>query len=67
MTRQTLRDSHNQILGYREDCQDEIILRDANNVRIGKYSKLMDRTYDAGGKIVGSTGDILLTLLREKR
>ena len=63
MTRQTLRGNHNQIIGYLQEKQDEIILRDAHNVIAGRYCKTKDRTYNAHGGIVSATGNTLLTLL----
>ena len=66
MKRETLRGRHNEIIGYLEEKQDETLLRDAHNVIAGRYSHAMDRTYDAHGKIVSSSGNILLTLLRQE-
>jgi hypothetical protein len=63
MTRQTLRGKHNQIVGYLEEKESEIILRDAHNVIAGRFSKPMNRTYDAHGGIVSASGNTLLTLL----
>jgi len=63
MKRETLRGRHNEIIGYLEEKQDETILRDAHNVIAGRYLNGMDRTYDAHGRIVSASGNILLTLL----
>ena len=63
MTRQTLRGTQNEIIGYLEEKESEIILRDAHNVIAGRYSKTMNRTYDAHGGIVSASGNTLLTIL----
>ena len=65
MNRETIRGKGNEIIGYVEEKQDETILRDSHNVLAGRYLHNMDRTYDAHGKIVSSSGNILLTLLCE--
>ena len=66
MTRETIRGRNNTIIGYLEEKQDETILRDAHNVIAGRYLHAMDRTYDAHGKIVSASGNILLTLLEDE-
>ena len=63
MSIEKIRGKHNEIIWYVEDKQDEIILRDSHNVRAGRYSKIMNRTYDAGGRIVSNSGNTLLMLL----
>ena len=63
MTRQTLRGKHNEIIGYLEEKEEEIILRDAHNVIAGRYLKRLNRTYDVHGGIVSASGNTLLTLL----
>ena len=65
MNRETLRSRNNTIIGYLEEKDSETILRDARNVIAGRYLHNMDRTYDAHGKIVSASGNILLTLLSQ--
>jgi hypothetical protein len=65
MTRTTLRGRSNEIIGYMEDCPEEILIRDSKNRRLGRYSKNMDMSYDAHGKIISSNGNTIMTLLRD--
>jgi hypothetical protein len=65
MIRTTLRGRSNEIIGYMEDKQDEILIRDAKNQRLGRYSKIMNMSYDAHGKMISSNGNTIMTLLRD--
>ena len=65
MTRTILRGGRGgtEIIGYLEDKQDEILLRDSHNVIAGRYRKLMGWAYDKSGKIIGDNPHVLMTLL----
>ena len=61
----TIRDSHNQIKGYIEqEDKERTRAYDKHNVLAGWFSKNMNRTYDAHGRVVGM-GDQRMILLED--
>jgi hypothetical protein len=65
MTTQTLRGRTNQIIGYLNNKEEEIILRDSHNEIVGRFNKAQGRAYSQSGQIIGNSPQVLMTLLSE--
>lgn len=63
MSRQTLKDNHNNIIGYVETRTDGVqVLKDSHNNIKGYYDPRSNKTKDSHSNIVG-TGNTLVMLL----
>lgn len=63
MSRQTLKDNHNNIIGYIDSKTDgTLVLKDAHNNIRGYYDPRTNRTKDSHNNMIG-TGNLLGTLL----
>ncbi len=63
MPRQTLKDSHNNIIGYIDSQGDgTLVLKDSHNNIRGYYDPRTNRTKDSHNNIIG-TGNLLGSLL----
>ena len=64
MSTQTLKDSHNNIIGYIESRPDGTqVAKDSHNNIKGYYDPKTNRTKDAHNNIIG-TGNLLASLIR---
>ena len=64
MARQYLRDRSNLLLGSIEETANDRTGYDAQNLRVGRYDKRSNKTYDASNRLVGS-GDQLSSMIRK--
>jgi hypothetical protein len=64
MARQYLRDRSNLLLGSIEETANERVGYDARNLRVGRYDKRSNKTFDASNRLVGS-GDQLSAMIRK--
>jgi hypothetical protein len=62
MARQYLRGRTNLLLGSIEETANDKVGYDARNLRVGRYDKRSNKTYDASNRLIGS-GDQLSSLI----